>query len=61
MSPPGKVVSKKSLSNKLSDFDSALADNALEAFVSRLRKKLSGSDVQIRTLRGLGYALEIAA
>lgn len=61
MSPPGKVVSKKSLSNKLSDFDSALADNALEAFVSRLRKKLSGSDVQIRTLRGLGYALEMAA
>lgn len=58
MSPPGKVVSKKTLSTKLSDFDSALGDNALEAFISRLRKKLSASDVQIRTLRGLGYLLE---
>ena len=57
-SPAGRVVSKKSLSGKLSDFDEALGDNALEAFISRLRKKLSGSGVQIRTLRGLGYLLE---
>ena len=58
-SPAGRVVSKKSLSGKLSDFDEALGDNALEAFISRLRKKLAGSGVQIRTLRGLGYLLEI--
>ena len=61
MSPPGKVVSKKTLSSKLSDFDSALGDNALEAFISRLRKKLSSSNVLIRTLRGLGYVLEVSA
>jgi two-component system, OmpR family, response regulator len=36
-----------------------LADNALEAFISRLRKKLDGKGVQIRTLRGLGYRLEL--
>lgn len=58
MTPPGRVVSKRALSDKLSDFDEALGDNALEAFISRLRKKLSGSGAQIRTLRGLGYALE---
>ena len=52
------MVSKRALSDKLSDFDEALGDNALEAFISRLRKKLSGSGAQIRTLRGLGYALE---
>ena len=57
-SPAGRVVSKRTLSTKLSDFDEALGDNALEAFISRLRKKLAGSDVQIRTLRGLGYLLE---
>ncbi|MDY0743623.1 response regulator transcription factor [Paucibacter sp. R3-3] len=61
MSPPGRVVSKTSLSNKLSDFDEALGANALEAFISRLRKKLSGSGAGIRTLRGLGYVLEIQA
>jgi len=58
MTPPGRVVSKRALSDKLSDFDEALADNALEAFISRLRKKLAGSGAGIRTLRGLGYVLE---
>ena len=58
MTPPGHVVSKRALSDKLSDFSEALGDNALEAFISRLRKKLVGSGARIRTLRGLGYALE---
>ncbi len=58
MTPPGRVVSKSSLSNKLSDFDDALGANALEAFISRLRKKLASSGAGIRTLRGLGYVLE---
>jgi DNA-binding response OmpR family regulator len=58
MSPPGRVVSKRSLSDKLSGFDDALADNALEAFISRLRRKLQGSGATIRTLRGLGYVVE---
>ena len=58
LSPPGKVVSKRILSEKLSSFEETLGDNALEAFISRLRKKLQGSGVTIRTLRGLGYLLE---
>ena len=36
----------------------ALGDNALEAFISRLRKKITGSGAMIRTLRGIGYVLE---
>ena len=58
MTPPGRVVSKKALSEKLSDFDDHLGANALEAFISRLRKKLVGSGSTIRTLRGLGYLIE---
>jgi len=58
MTPPGRTVSKKDLSHKLSDFDGALADNALEAFISRLRKKLAHSGASIRTLRGIGYLME---
>ena len=58
MSPPGQVLSKRHLSDKLSGFDAALADNALEAFVSRLRRKLQGSGAAIRTVRGLGYLIE---
>lgn len=58
MTPPGRTVSKRDLSDKLSSFDELLGDNALEAFVSRLRKKIAGSGATIRTLRGLGYLLE---
>jgi two-component system, OmpR family, response regulator len=58
MTPPGRVVNKRALSDKLSSFDEALGDNALEAFISRLRKKLIHSGAGIRTLRGLGYVLE---
>ena len=61
MTPPGRVVSKRVLSDKLSEIDEALGDNALEAFISRLRKKLLGSGVGIRTLRGMGYVLEESA
>jgi len=58
MTPPGRVVSKRVLSDKLSETDDALGDNALEAFISRLRKKLLTSGASIRTLRGIGYVLE---
>ncbi len=58
MTPAGRVCSKRDLALKLSDLDDVLADNALEAFISRLRKKLADSGAQIRTLRGLGYVLE---
>ena len=56
--PPGRVVSKRALSDKLSGLEDSLGDNALEAFVSRLRRKLAGTGATIRTLRGLGYLLE---
>jgi DNA-binding response OmpR family regulator len=58
MTPPGRVVNKQTLSDKLSGFDDALGHNALEAFVSRLRRKLQGTGATIRTLRGLGYLIE---
>jgi DNA-binding response OmpR family regulator len=38
----------------------ALASNALEVYVHRLRRKLAGSSLGIRNIRGLGYMLESA-
>jgi two-component system OmpR family response regulator len=35
--------------------------NAIEVYIHRLRKKLEGSGVAVRTIRGLGYLLEAAA
>ncbi|MEO8279961.1 MAG: response regulator transcription factor, partial [Ideonella sp.] len=58
MTPPGRVVSKRELSRRLSDLDEMLGDNAFEAFISRLRRKLIGAGAVIRTMRGLGYVLE---
>ena len=58
MTPPGRVVSKRDLAQKLSEPDDPLADNALEVFVSKLRKRLGCGGVSIRTLRGLGYVVE---
>lgn len=39
---------------------SVQASNALEVYVHRLRRKLSGSALNIRNIRGLGYMLEPA-
>jgi DNA-binding response OmpR family regulator len=38
-----------------------LASNALEVYVHRLRRKLTGSSLNIRNIRGLGYLLEAAS
>ena len=39
----------------------ALASNALEVYVHRLRRKLAGSSFGIRNIRGLGYMLDAPA
>ena len=54
---PGRIVAKDHLVDQLFGFDDDPSANAVEQYVARLRKKLSGSKVEIRTLRGLGYQL----
>lgn len=55
----GRIVVKDLLEERLYSFDEPVTGNALEAAVSRLRKKLAaaGSDMQIATRRGIGYCL----
>lgn len=55
----GRVVAKSALENALYSFRDEVTPNALEASVSRLRKRLgaASADVQIRTVHGVGYAL----
>lgn len=58
----GAVISKERLFDGLFSFDdSEVGLNAVELYVGRLRKKLSGSGVSIETLRGLGYRLDVDA
>ncbi|MFM0053114.1 response regulator [Caballeronia grimmiae] len=53
----GKTVSKASLLDAIFTHDDQPSEDALEIYVSRLRKKLDGSSAAIVTLRGLGYLL----
>ncbi len=54
----GHVVSKEQLIESLSDFEDDLSGGAIELYVSRIRKRLLGAGLNIRTLRGLGYMME---
>ena len=56
-----RVLSKDALLDQLFGLDDAVAPNAIELYVSRLRRKLDRSAVKIRTLRGLGYVTELVA
>ena len=61
MSNPTRVTSKDALITEVWGYDSSADDNNVEAYISFLRKKLTHlhSTVSIRTLRMLGYHLEV--
>jgi two-component system OmpR family response regulator len=53
----GRVLSKTQLIESLSSFDEEISDNAIEQYVSRLRRRLADHGVSIKAARGLGYYL----
>jgi two-component system OmpR family response regulator len=55
---PGRVISKDRIAQRLAISGEEVADNAIEVYIHRLRRRLEGSGLEIRTLRGLGYLLE---
>jgi len=57
LSRAGRPVAREALFEKVFDFDAEARVEAIDIYVSRLRKKLEGSGVAINTLRGLGYLL----
>ncbi|MCB5198543.1 two-component system, OmpR family, response regulator TctD [Loktanella sp. DSM 29012] len=57
MAGPGRIFSKGHLHDRLLSASEAVSDNAIEVYVGRLRKKLSGSAARIETVRGVGYRL----
>ena len=54
---PERIFSKSHLMDRLFSYDEDVSENAIEVYVGRLRKKLEGGNVQIETVRGLGYRL----
>ena len=52
----GMVMNKQEIEEKLYGWDIAIESNAVEVYISHLRKKLG--DSMIKTIRGLGYIVE---
>jgi DNA-binding response OmpR family regulator len=55
---PNQIFPKSQLLDRLFSYDVEASENAIEVYVARLRKHLSGSNVSITTVRGLGYKLQ---
>jgi DNA-binding response OmpR family regulator len=54
----GRIVSKEQLVEQIYNFDREVSPNAIEVYVHRVRKKLSGAGVSVRTHYGRGYRLD---
>ncbi|MGB0914238.1 MAG: winged helix-turn-helix domain-containing protein, partial [Phaeobacter italicus] len=57
---PDRIFSKSKLVDRLFSYEEDVSENAIEVYVGRLRKHLAGSDVEITTVRGLGYRMSLA-
>ena len=46
------------IADQLAGFEDDISANAVELYISRLRKRVEAADVKIQTVRGLGYLLK---
>jgi len=60
LSRVGRVVSKEAIIDALSKWDEGVGNNAIEVYIHRIRKKLEPLDINVLTIRGLGYLLQKA-
>lgn len=61
MRSPETVISSSKFLENIWDPDSRAEENTVWTYISYLRRKLEaiGANVQIRTIRGAGYILEV--
>ncbi len=59
MNSQGRVLRREKLEQAIYDFDHEVTENAIEATISRLRRRLesSGATIEIVAMRGIGYVL----
>lgn len=55
----GRIISKPRMIETLSSFDEDISENAIEQYISRLRKRLVAYGLTIKAARGLGYYLQL--
>ena len=54
-----RVLTKDDIAARLYTFDEAPTPNAIEQTMTRLRKRLEGSNLVIKTIRGMGYLAHV--
>ncbi len=54
----GRVVSKEQLVEQLYNYDKEVSHNAIEVYIHRVRRKIIGAGVEIRTHYGRGYVID---
>jgi two-component system, OmpR family, response regulator len=54
----GKVVAREAIVQSVTSLEDSLSDNAIEQYISRLRRRLQPLGLSLRAVRGLGYLLE---
>lgn len=61
MNNKNQIISKEQIYDKVWGIDNEIESNNLEAYLSFIRKKLKiiGSNINIKSVRGLGYKLEV--
>jgi two-component system OmpR family response regulator len=57
----GELVTKEKLMGRVYGVQGDVGPNTLEVYVHRLRKKLIGSSLSLRTMHGRGYVLDLDA
>ena len=58
---PNQIISKEQIYDKVWGINNESESNNLEAYLSFIRKKIKiiGSNINIKSVRGLGYKLEV--
>ena len=56
-----RVASKEYIADHIFNFDDEASVSSIEIYIHRLRKKLSGTGLEIDTKRGLGYVLRLSS
>lgn len=58
-SAPDRIFPKPKLLDRLFSYGEEVSENAIEVYVGRLRRHLKDSNVEIQTVRGIGYMLHV--
>ena len=57
MNTPDILFTKEQLTDRIFNISESVNENTIEVYIGRVRKKLTGCDVHIQTMRGIGYKL----